>query len=577
MTRSAITALILACPMSAFALTGGPDADDYSFFDNDEVEGPVFDFQDITALGTGLNLADDAESTVDIGFEFPFYGEVYSSVSIDSNGGIRLGAASLPFSNQCLPSSSAGGAAILVLWDDLNPSVAGDVYWAVVGTGPDQTLIVQWDNVPQYGQTNSHTFQVKLYSSGSIEMHYNNVDSGASGATIGIQSSATAALQYTCNEAGLTGGTAIRFSQCDQAVDLDDDGFSDCEDCDDQKAYVYPGAPDSCDGIDQNCDGVDGIDADGDGWSACDRDCNDFNPDIYPTAPEIFCDGIDQDCDEWTLDNPDLDEDGFFACVDDCDDEDPDVSPDGVEILCNGINDDCDALTGDDADLDGDGYMLCNEDCDDNDPLISPVAVEVTCNGVDEDCDFVTTPDAPDEDGDADSVCDGDCDDNNQRINSLRAERPCNGVDDDCNPETDDLVDNDGDGVSVCDDDCDDQAPEVYPGAEEITCNYVDDDCDDATDDDEDYDRDGISVCQDDCDDEDPNVNPSLSEVCGDDLDNNCDGEIDEGCAVEPTDTDITELVESGCGGCAQSGSPGGAGLMMLVGALGFVRRRRVA
>lgn len=38
-------------------------------------------------------------------------------------------------------------------------------------------------------------------------------------------------------------------------VDLDGDGFTDCEDCDDTDANTYPGAVERCDGRDNDCDG----------------------------------------------------------------------------------------------------------------------------------------------------------------------------------------------------------------------------------------------------------------------------------------------------------------------------------
>ena len=71
------------------------------------------------------------------------------------------------------------------------------------------------------------------------------------------------------------------------------------------------------DGLDQNCDGIDGVDADQDGYASQESggtDCDDFNNTIYPGAEEIEGDGVDQDCDgtdpagEETPDEDDTDE-----------------------------------------------------------------------------------------------------------------------------------------------------------------------------------------------------------------------------------------------------------------------------
>ncbi|MCK6531055.1 hypothetical protein L6R50_27000 [Myxococcota bacterium] len=100
-------------------------------------------------------------------------------------------------------------------------------------------------------------------------------------------------------------------------ADADGDGFLPPEDCDDADPARYPGASEVvCDGIDQDCDASDATevrhaDADGDGYGAPDTplecgpapdyvsdslDCDDADPNRHPGAPDP-CNGIDEDCD----------------------------------------------------------------------------------------------------------------------------------------------------------------------------------------------------------------------------------------------------------------------------------------
>lgn len=74
-----------------------------------------------------------------------------------------------------------------------------------------------------------------------------------------------------------------------EPVDLDGDGHSEPDDCNDNNADVHPGAEHVCDGVlDNDCDGIlDGneIDDDGDGYTECDGDCDDEGVQPHATWP----------------------------------------------------------------------------------------------------------------------------------------------------------------------------------------------------------------------------------------------------------------------------------------------------
>jgi Putative metal-binding motif len=290
----------------------------------------------------------------------------------------------------------------------------------------------------------------------------------------------------------------------EKGVDADGDGYDASVDCDDNNQEVRPNLGESCDGVDNNCDGeVDEPgafyadywypDADGDGvgdgsapLQQCTQpegyvsvlgDCDDGDSRIKPDAREM-CDEKDNDCDgrvdvaaenstTWFADEDgdglgDADvskeaceaPDGYADNDDDCDDTDANV---GIKQVYY-------------EDLDGDGFgnvdevtgLLCvpfegfvadSTDCNDEDSRVNPDATE-TCNAIDDNCDGTV------DDGTEQSTYYMDMDQDgygDAAMSTLACTQPGGYVSDNT--------------------DCADNNAGVNPGAVEV-CNAQDDNCD---------------------------------------------------------------------------------------------------
>ena len=328
-------------------------------------------------------------------------------------------------------------------------------------------------------------------------------------------------------------------------------------DCNDSIATIHPGATETCNGVDDNCNGStdEGVtstfyqDSDGDGYgsgvtaNACTApfgyvsisgDCADGASSIHPNAAEV-CNGLDDNC------NGAADEGVTLAFY---------LDFDGDKY--GDVNHPIQACTA------PSGYVSDHTDCDDVHAYAHPGASE-TCNGVDDNCNGTTDEGVTttyyqdnDKDGYGSSVTSqacslptgyvavsGDCNDASAAIHPGVAEI-CNGVDDNCNGSVDEGVKNtyfqdaDNDGYGN---------PNVSQQACSAPANFVSNNTD--------------------CLDSNASVNPGMTESCGaggagNGLDDNCNGTVDEGCTPAICSARALDDFHNSSVGCTVSGWTGG-------------------
>lgn len=147
-----------------------------------DTECPMGGFFDISATGTDLGLTDDGEVGIDpLPFPILFQGQLMTNVTIGNNGGLQLGTTTAQIGYGGNFNSMADGT--MFPWGDDLDEETGNVYVEQIGTSPNSTLIVQWDNICNWsGSLTSPTvtFQIQIdEASGEIYYVYDDVVFGA--------------------------------------------------------------------------------------------------------------------------------------------------------------------------------------------------------------------------------------------------------------------------------------------------------------------------------------------------------------------------------------------------------------
>ncbi len=125
--------------------------------------------------GVPLTLQDDDYALIELPFEFPYYGETYTSAYVHSDGNVSFQYPEASSYPRSYSRAAHGPPRIAPLFRDLDPSKGGQVR---VDARAD-ALTVVWYQIPVFSETSigqAQTFQVSLDSTGKIEFRYQQID-----------------------------------------------------------------------------------------------------------------------------------------------------------------------------------------------------------------------------------------------------------------------------------------------------------------------------------------------------------------------------------------------------------------
>lgn len=204
---------------------GGPDSSGYRYVDNQPPDTAHFQWIDLCADPQAQNgpQGDDVLQPITWTTPFPFYGQVFNSASLTTNGALGFGANAPGFSNSCEPRATTTGRFIYLYWDDLDASLVG----GCLGNGAypwiryrdfGDKIVIEYKGVRHHvDDARSLEGEIILYPDGRIKLQYNVTHTAvAQSATIGIERPGTSnglgnGVQYSCNVPQSLGGRAIWF------------------------------------------------------------------------------------------------------------------------------------------------------------------------------------------------------------------------------------------------------------------------------------------------------------------------------------------------------------------------------
>lgn len=204
------------------------DAYGYGMCENVDAGGVAFSWNAVTPLEGGAGTAvlpstdDGATAAINFPFVFQFYGTIYTSYYISSNGIVTFGTSNTAYSNSCFQTAMPEG--LYINWDDMITTGGQVAYYY---DAANHWLVISYYNIGHFSGGGSSSFQVVIYdeafySSATGDNHilfqYADPTTQTGASTTGIKTAAGTFQQYACNGVvdanswGLEAGRTIYYS-----------------------------------------------------------------------------------------------------------------------------------------------------------------------------------------------------------------------------------------------------------------------------------------------------------------------------------------------------------------------------
>jgi hypothetical protein len=161
--------------------------------------------------GASLGLTDDDSRAIALPFAFPFYGQSYTQVFVNSDGNVTFGAGDDASTARRIGRLVNGPPRIAPLLTDLDPGARGQVTTATAG----DRFLVTWTGVAEFEKGDVNTFQLTLRADGRIEFLYSqdlgSPDEGVTGIAPGHGQGRITAVDFS-TAAAVSGSGALAES-----------------------------------------------------------------------------------------------------------------------------------------------------------------------------------------------------------------------------------------------------------------------------------------------------------------------------------------------------------------------------